>query len=152
MRWLKRTNRKKFGLLIIKVDIAEQANRLIIEGIVLKYDFKLVKRYDASCRITQCFKCQKYRHISSVCSNTEIYGHYGGSHNTETCAGILPAPRKRCAACHEGEHVSWLQKCPMRAKEILRAKTAKRALLRLFLISALPLTLREAFGASKENI
>jgi hypothetical protein len=36
----------------------------------------------------------------------------------------------------------------MRAKEILRAKTAKRALLRLFPISALPLTLREAFGAS----
>jgi hypothetical protein len=39
----------------------------------------------------------------------------------------------------------------MRAKEILRAKTARRALLRLFLISALPFTLREAFGASEEN-
>jgi hypothetical protein len=39
----------------------------------------------------------------------------------------------------------------MRAKEILRAKTARRALLRLFLISALPFTLKEAFGASKEN-
>jgi hypothetical protein len=36
----------------------------------------------------------------------------------------------------------------MKAKKILRAKTARRALLRLFLISALPLTLREAFGAS----
>jgi hypothetical protein len=39
----------------------------------------------------------------------------------------------------------------MRAKEILRAKIAKRALLRLFSILALPLTLREAFGASKEE-
>jgi hypothetical protein len=39
----------------------------------------------------------------------------------------------------------------MRAKKILRVKTAKRALLRLFSILALPLTLREAFGASKEN-
>jgi hypothetical protein len=39
----------------------------------------------------------------------------------------------------------------MRAKEILRAKTARRALLRLFLISALPSTLREVFGASKEE-
>jgi hypothetical protein len=36
----------------------------------------------------------------------------------------------------------------MRAKEILRAKTARRALLRLFLISVLPLTLRETFDAS----
>jgi hypothetical protein len=39
----------------------------------------------------------------------------------------------------------------MRAKEILRAKTARQALLRLFLILALPLTLREAFGAPEEN-
>jgi hypothetical protein len=39
----------------------------------------------------------------------------------------------------------------MRAKEILRAKTARRALLRLFLISALPPILREAFGAPKES-
>jgi hypothetical protein len=52
MRWLKRTNRKEFGLLVIKVDSAEQANRLIIEGIVLEYDLKLIERYDADCRIT----------------------------------------------------------------------------------------------------
>jgi hypothetical protein len=56
MRWLKRINRKEFGLLIIEFDSAEQANRLIIEGIILGYDLKLVERYDASCRITQCFK------------------------------------------------------------------------------------------------
>jgi hypothetical protein len=153
MRWLKRINRKKFGLLIIEVDSAEQANRLIIEEIVLKYNLKLVERYDVSCRIIQCFKYQKYRHISSVYSNTEKYGYCGGSYNTGICAGILPAPRKRCAACHKGEHILWSEECPMRAKEILRAKTARRALLRLFPISALPPTLREAFGAStsKEN-
>jgi hypothetical protein len=52
MRWLKRTNRKEFGSLMIEVDSAEQANRLIIEGIVLKYDLKQVERYDVSCRIT----------------------------------------------------------------------------------------------------
>jgi hypothetical protein len=57
MRWLKRTNRKKFSPLVIKVDSAKQANRLIIEGIVLRYDLKQVKRYDVNCRITQCFKC-----------------------------------------------------------------------------------------------
>jgi hypothetical protein len=57
MRRLKRTNRKKFGPLVIKVDSAEQANRLIIEGIVLGCDLKQVERYDVSCRITQCSKC-----------------------------------------------------------------------------------------------
>jgi hypothetical protein len=51
MRWLKRINKKKFGSLVIEVDSAKQANRLIIEGIVLKYDLKQVKRYDVDCRI-----------------------------------------------------------------------------------------------------
>jgi hypothetical protein len=115
---------------------------------IIGYDLKLTERYDASCRITQCFKCQKYGHISSICSNTDTCGHCGGSHNIETCAGISPAPRKRCAACHGGEHKSWSTECPARAKEILRAKTAKRALPRLFPISAMPPTLREAFGGT----
>jgi hypothetical protein len=119
--------------------------------VVLGYDLKVAERYDASCRITQCFKYQKYGHISSVCSNTEICGHCGSSHNTETCAGISPAPRKRCAACHGGEYTSWSAEYPARAKEILRVKTARRALSRLFLISALPPTLREAFGAPEES-
>jgi hypothetical protein len=56
MRWLKRINRKEFGPLVIKVDSAEQANRLIIERIVLEYNLKQVKRYDADYRIIQCFK------------------------------------------------------------------------------------------------
>jgi hypothetical protein len=151
MRWLKRTDKKEFTPLVIEVDNAEQANRLINEGIVMGYDLKMVERYDASCRITQCFKCQKYGHISSVCANTEICGHCSGSHSTGTCAGILPAPRKRCAACHKGEHASWSAECPARVKEISRAKTARRTLPRLFPTSAIPPTLREAFGTPEDG-
>jgi hypothetical protein len=151
MRWLRRTEKKVYALLVIEVDSAEQANRLIIEGIVMGYDLKMVKRYDASCRVTQCFKCQKYGHISSVCSNTEACGHCGGSHGTGICAGITPTPRGRCAACHRGEHTSWSAECPARIKEISRAKTARRALLRLFPTSIIPPTLREAFGAPEES-
>jgi hypothetical protein len=105
MRWLKRTNRKKFGPLIIEVDSAEQANRLIIEEIVLGYDLKQVERYDAGCRITQCFKCQKYGYISSICSNKETCGYYGEDYNIETCVDISPASRRRCAACYEGQYI-----------------------------------------------
>jgi hypothetical protein len=141
---------------VIKVDSAEQANRLIIEGIVLGCDLKQVKRYDASCRITQCFKCQKYGHISSICSNKETCGHCGEDHNTEICAGTSPAPRKRCAACHGachgGQHTSWSGECPARVKEIVRAKAARRALSRLFPISAIPPILREACGAQEESM
>jgi hypothetical protein len=52
IRWLKRINKKEFSPLIIEVDSAKQANRLIIEGVVLGYNLKVAKRYDVSCRIT----------------------------------------------------------------------------------------------------
>ena len=114
------------------------------------YDLKIAERYDTSCRITQCFKCQKYGHISSVCSNKEKCGQCGGDHKTEICAGagVSPAPRKRCAACHGGNHTSWSAECPARVKEILRAKAARQTLSTLFPISA---TLREACGTQGEN-
>jgi hypothetical protein len=82
MRWLRRTNKKEFAPLIIEVDSAEQANRLITEGVVIEYDLKLTERYDVSCRITQYFKCQRYGHISLIYLNTEKCGHCGGNHNT----------------------------------------------------------------------
>jgi hypothetical protein len=147
MRWLKRINRKEFGLLVIKVDSAKQANRLIIERIVLRYDLKLVERYDIGCRITQCFKCQKYGHISLICLNKETCGHCGKDYNTEIYVGISTTPRGRCAACHKGQYILWFGEYFARVKEIARAKTARRALSRLFLILATPSTLREVCGA-----
>jgi hypothetical protein len=90
MRWLRRTNKGDFAPLIIEVDSAEQANRLINEEVVIKYDLKSVKRYNASCRITQCFKYQKYGHISTICSNAEKYGHYGSDYTTENAQTFRP--------------------------------------------------------------
>ena len=52
MRQLRRTNKKEFAPLIIEIDSAEQANRLITEGVVIGYDLKLTERYNASYRIT----------------------------------------------------------------------------------------------------
>lgn len=148
MRWLRRTNRGDFAPLVIEVDSAEQANRLINEGVIMGFDLKSVERYDAGCRITQCFKCQKYGHISTICSNKEKCGHCGSDHTTEKCAGVSPAPRKRCAACQGGEHTSWSAECPARVKETLRAKAAKSILPKLFPISTAVSKLREAFGAA----
>jgi hypothetical protein len=52
MRWLRRINKGDFAPLIIEIDNAEQANRLINEGVVIEYDLKSTERYDASYRIT----------------------------------------------------------------------------------------------------
>jgi hypothetical protein len=104
MRWLRRINKKDFALLIIKVNSAEQANRLINEEVVIAYDLKSVEHCNASCRITQCFKYQKYRHISTIYFNTEKCGHYGSDYTTEKCASVFPATRKRYAAYQGKEY------------------------------------------------
>jgi hypothetical protein len=52
MCWLRRINKKEYALLVIKVNNAEQVNRLVSEGVVIGYDLKIAERYDTSCRIT----------------------------------------------------------------------------------------------------
>jgi hypothetical protein len=43
MRWLSQIIQKDFAPLLIKVNTAEQANRLINESLVIAYDLKIVK-------------------------------------------------------------------------------------------------------------
>jgi hypothetical protein len=68
---------KEYASLIMRIDSATQANRLIQEGIVMRYDLKNVETYDPKCRITQCFKCQQYGHISPDCTSQQRCGHCG---------------------------------------------------------------------------
>jgi hypothetical protein len=56
MRWLGQIIRKDFAPLLVEVNTAEQANRLINEGLVMAYDLKVMKRYDSKCKIIQYFK------------------------------------------------------------------------------------------------
>jgi hypothetical protein len=56
MRWLGRTIEKEHAPLLVEVATAEHANRLISEGLAMKYDLKIVERFDPRARITQCFK------------------------------------------------------------------------------------------------
>lgn len=113
---------------------------------------ELVERYDTSCRITQCFKCQKYGHISSICSNGEKCGHCGKDHKTEICAGKSPALRKQCAACYGGQHTSWSTECPARVKEIRRAKEARHVMSGLFPVSGTAPTMRGACDTPEKGI
>lgn len=46
--------------MVVKIPYAEQANRMIREGVVIQYDLKLAETYDSKCRVTQCYKCQRY--------------------------------------------------------------------------------------------
>ena len=135
-RWLGRATGKAFAPLVIEAETTEQANRLISEGVVMTFDLKLAERYDPKCRITQCFKCQRYGHISSACTREQRCGHCGGKHTTEACANEPKAVRKSCAACEGGEHTSWSPACPARDREASRAKYVRRTMPKLYPVSA----------------
>jgi hypothetical protein len=70
MRWLGRVEGiKNYAPLVVEVPCAEQANRMIKEGVVIRYDLKLAEIYDSKSRVTQCYKCQRYGHITPACHN-----------------------------------------------------------------------------------
>jgi hypothetical protein len=136
IRWLGHAEKKEFTSMIIEIESASQANRVLQEGIVMKYDLKSAEIYDHKSRITQCFKCQRYGHISTACNNLRKCGHCGGQHHTDECAEKTQAKNRQCAACDGGDHQSWSPACPARQREMFRAKQAKRIRPRLYAVSA----------------
>jgi hypothetical protein len=133
MRWLGRVEGiKDYAPLVVEVPCAEQANRMIREGVVIQYDLKLAETYDPKCRVTQCYKCQRYGHIGTACHNQQKCGHCGGEHRTDECIEREQATRRRCAACTIGEHASWAKTCPARERERCRAKMAQRTKARFY--------------------
>jgi hypothetical protein len=86
MRWLGKVEGiKDYAPLIVKVSCAEQANRMIKKGVVIQYDLKLAETYDPKCKVTQCYKCQRYGHIGTACHNQQKYSHCGGKHRIDKC-------------------------------------------------------------------
>jgi hypothetical protein len=53
MRWLERVEGiKDYASLVVKVLCAEQANRIIRESVVIRYDLKLAETYDLKYKVT----------------------------------------------------------------------------------------------------
>jgi hypothetical protein len=52
MRWLGRTIKKEYAPLLVEVATVEQVNRLINKGLAIKYDLKIVERFNLKARIT----------------------------------------------------------------------------------------------------
>jgi hypothetical protein len=110
---------------------------MITEGVIHHYELKTVELYDYKCRITQCFKCQKYSgHTSKSCRNSLKCGNCGKDHTTKEYAHDERADRRRCAACNGGDHPSWSSACPARGRETERARNAYIARAQLHSIAA----------------
>ena len=60
----------------------EITNKIIIWGLVYKKEFKICKRYLLEGRVTRCFNCQRYKHISRKCRHPAACANCAGNHTT----------------------------------------------------------------------
>lgn len=97
--WQKRTYQegKTHGSLILDIESAEIATKLVQKGLVIGYDVKTVAPYSRQWELVQCFKCQGYGHIAKFCKNANACGHCSAEHNTKDCTA---KDKPKCANCN----------------------------------------------------
>ncbi|OHE90236.1 zinc knuckle [Colletotrichum orchidophilum] len=123
--WLTRSSTtKSASSIIVEFAKAEDANKLIDEGLIWQGEVFQCERYDRQCRLRQCFRCHTYGHIGTQCKATTTCGYCAQEHATRECPSKsdTATPRK-CAACH-GEHEAWHGRCPTRIRELAKIKAA----------------------------
>ena len=123
--WLTRTApSKSASSVVIEFTKAEDANKIIDEGLVWQGELFQCERYEKQCRLKQCFNCQRYGHIGTQCKTTKACGYCAQEHSSRDCpAKDERSGARKCAVCH-GEHEAWSQQCPARKEELAKAKLA----------------------------
>ena len=123
--WLTRNAlTKAASSVIIEFSKAEDANKIIDEGLSWQGEVFQWDWYERQCRVKQCFKCQHYGHIGTQCKATIACGYCAQEHESRVSPSKLDrnVPRK-CAACR-GEHEAWSYQCPTRKEERAKARAA----------------------------
>lgn len=123
--WLSRASIKKSASsMVIEFTTAEDANKIIDEGLIWQGQLFQCERYDRQCRLKQCFNWQKYGHIGTQCKTTTACGYCAQEHKSRDCPfkSDNSVPRK-CAACH-WNHEAWHSQCAVRQEEQSKIKVA----------------------------
>jgi hypothetical protein len=108
--WLKSVSNsnKKLTSLIIEIYSVEQSNRLIRDDLLNEYTYVTCELFVDNCRIKQCFNCQRYDHIISVCRYERRCSVCSEQHNEETCK--ISTNKKKCVNCDDN-HSIWSFQC-----------------------------------------
>jgi hypothetical protein len=112
--WIKKiiNQRKKFFSLIIEIVNSKMTNRLIKEKLLNEHTHLICEYFEKECRIKQCFKCQRYDHVSKTCKNSKKCEQCAQKHSTKDCR--IAIDHRSCVNC-EDKHSTWNFQCDVRA-------------------------------------
>jgi hypothetical protein len=84
--WLTRTAAtKSASSVIIEFIKPQDANKIIDEGLIWQGEVFQCELYDRSCRLRQCFSCQRYGHLGTQCKATTRCGYCAQEHASREC-------------------------------------------------------------------
>jgi hypothetical protein len=109
----KRTLNQRTAHLLLTLDNANAANRVITNGLLIcnrKCQVERTRREP-----TRCLKCQGWNHFARDCiEDKDTCGNCAGSHRTSGCT----VGERACASCKSKDHASWSRTCPAFTKRL----------------------------------
>ena len=108
--WLKKIveSEKTHSSLIVKIAIKTMINWLLDVNMLNSYQECLCKLFEKNCRITQCYKCFDFNHMTRFCKNKKHCFKCADKHHIKRCVVLMN--KRRCANCNDS-HELWRHSC-----------------------------------------
>ncbi len=108
--WLKKIadSEKTHSLLIVKIMIEAMTNQLMNVSMLNLYQECACKLFEKNCRITQCFRCHEFDHMTKICRKNQRCEKCADKHHIKKC--VMSSNRRRCVNCNEN-HELWIRIC-----------------------------------------
>ncbi len=108
--WFKKIveSEKIHSLLIIEIAIKTMMNQLLNINMLNSYQECSCKLFEKNCRITQCYRCFDFDHMTKFCKNEKCCFKCTDKHHIKKC--IVSMNKKWCANCNNN-HELWRYSC-----------------------------------------